>query len=68
MFSALPLHYGVAGGELIRETTYMVVLFSITFTALLVMDYPISLTQHGYAIFLGKAAQGCPVSRRRHRK
>ena len=57
MFSALPLHYGVAGGELIRETTYMVVLFSITFTALLVMIYPNRLTQRGYAFLMSKDAQ-----------
>ncbi len=51
-----PLHYGVTGGEAIRETTYMVVLFSITFTALLVMAYPNRITQRLYAFFIGKAA------------
>ena len=55
-----PLHYSIAGGEAIRETTYMVVLFSITFTALLVMAYPNRLTQRIYAFFLGKAAQKEP--------
>ena len=60
VLAALPLHYGVTGGEVIRETTYMVVLFSITFTALLVMAYPSRLTQRGYAFFLGKAAQKDP--------
>jgi cell volume regulation protein A len=37
VLATLPLQYGVAGGEVIRDTTYMVVLASITLTALLVM-------------------------------
>ena len=57
VLAALPLHYGVIGGEVIRETTYMVVLFSITFTALLVMIYPNRLTQRGYAFLMSKDAQ-----------
>ncbi len=56
VLAALPFHYGVAGGEVIREITYMVVLFSITFTALLVMIYPHRLTQRSYAFLMSKDA------------
>jgi cell volume regulation protein A len=54
VLATLPLQYGIAGGEVIRDTTYMVVLVSITFTALLVMIYPGRLTQRLYALILGK--------------
>lgn len=54
VLATLPLQYGVAGGELIRDTTYMVVLVSITLTALLVMLYPVSTVQRGYGRILGK--------------
>jgi cell volume regulation protein A len=54
VLATLPLEYGVANGVIIRDTTYMVVLVSITFTALLVMIYPGSYTQRLYALILGK--------------
>jgi NhaP-type Na+/H+ or K+/H+ antiporter len=54
VLAALPLQYGVGGGEVIRDTTYMVVLVSITFTALLVMAYPLSAVQRLYGLVLGK--------------
>jgi cell volume regulation protein A len=54
VLAALPLQYGVAGGEVIRDTTYMAVLFSITLTALLVMAYPSRFTQRFYSLFMGK--------------
>lgn len=54
VLAALPLQYGVAGGEIIRDVTYMVVLISITFTALLVMSYPNRFTQRFYARTLSK--------------
>jgi NhaP-type Na+/H+ or K+/H+ antiporter len=54
VLATLPLQYGVAGGEVIRDTTYMVVLVSITLTALLVMAYPIPAAQQLYARMLGK--------------
>jgi cell volume regulation protein A len=54
VLATLPLEYGVAGGEVIRDTTYMVVLVSITLTALLVMVYPGRYTQRLYALILGK--------------
>ncbi len=54
VLAALPLHYGVAGGDVIRDTTYMAVLFSITLTALLVMAYSSRFTQRFYAMILGK--------------
>ncbi|BBE51106.1 K(+)/H(+) antiporter NhaP2 [Ferriphaselus amnicola] len=54
VLASLPLQYGVAGGETIRDVTYMVVLISITFTALLVMAYPISTVRNFYSRVLGK--------------
>jgi NhaP-type Na+/H+ or K+/H+ antiporter len=54
VLATLPLQYGVAGGEVIRDTTYMVVLVSITLTALLVMLYPLPAMQKLYGRALGK--------------
>ncbi|HUW00229.1 MAG TPA: cation:proton antiporter [Gallionella sp.] len=54
VLATLPLEYGVAGGEVIRDTTYMVVLVSITLTALLVMIYPNRYAQRVYALALNK--------------
>lgn len=54
VLAALPLQYGVTGGEVIRDTTYMVVLVSILLTALLVMAYPLSAMQKLYGRVLGK--------------
>lgn len=54
VLASLPLEYGVAGGEVIRDATYMVVLVSITLTALLVIAYPLPATQKLYARALGK--------------
>lgn len=54
VLAALPLQYGVVGGEIIRDTTYMVVLISIAFTALLVMAYPARFTQRVYSLVIGK--------------
>ncbi len=54
VLATLPLQYGVAGGEMIRDTTYMVVLVSITLTALLVMVYPNRFAQRIYALSLNK--------------
>ena len=56
VLAALPLQYGVAGGEVIRDVTYMVVLVSITLTALLVMAYPLPAVQRLYSRTLGKPA------------
>lgn len=54
VLAGLPLQYGVVGGEAIRDTTYMVVLASITLTALLVMAYPIPWVRSFYSRALGK--------------
>ena len=54
VLATLPLQYGVAGGEVIRDVTYMVVLASITSTALLVMLYPKRFAQRLYARALSK--------------
>jgi NhaP-type Na+/H+ or K+/H+ antiporter len=54
VLASLPLQYGVDGGEVIRDTTYMVVLISITLTALLVMVYPIAPVRSLYSRSLGK--------------
>jgi NhaP-type Na+/H+ or K+/H+ antiporter len=54
VLAALPLQYGIAGGETIRDTTYMVVLFSISLSAMLVMAYPAPAVRNLYARLLGK--------------
>lgn len=54
VLATLPLQYGVADGEVIRDTTYMVVLISITLTALLVIVYPLPAIQRSYGRLLGK--------------
>lgn len=54
VLATLPLEYGVAGGAVIRDVTYMVVLVSITFTAMLVMIYPNRSAQRLYAGTLNK--------------
>lgn len=63
VLATLPLQYGIAGGEMIRDVTYMVVLVSITFTALLVMIYPNRFVQRLYARTLNKPL---PVPGARH--
>ncbi len=54
VLATLPLKYGVPGGEVIRDVTYMVVLVSISLTAFLVITYPGRYTQRLYAIALNK--------------
>jgi NhaP-type Na+/H+ or K+/H+ antiporter len=54
VLAALPLQYGIGGGEVIRDTTYIVVLISISLTALLVMVYPLANVQRLYSQTLGK--------------
>jgi len=54
VLATLPLKDGVPGGEMIRDVTYMVVLISITLTALLVMSYPRNFAQRIYAHTLKK--------------
>jgi len=54
VLAALPLQFHVEGGEVIRDTTYMVVLISITLSAVLVMAYQAPLVQRVYALILGK--------------
>ena len=54
VLATLPLKFGVPGGEMIRDVTYMVVLISITLTALLVMSYPRGFSQRSYARTLKK--------------
>ena len=61
VLATLPLQYGVVGGDVIRDVTYMVVLASITLTALLVMLYPKEITRQFYARALNKPiAQDIP--------
>ncbi len=63
VLAALPLQFGVAGGEIIRDTTYMVVLTSITLTALLVMAFPSKTAQRFYSRATGKPQPvGAPSS------
>ncbi|MBK9161570.1 MAG: cation:proton antiporter [Nitrosomonadales bacterium] len=54
VLATLPLKYGIEGGEIIRDVTYMVVLVSISLTAMLVMAYPAKPVQSIYARTLKK--------------
>ena len=56
VLATLPMQYGIEGSEIIRDTTYTVVLGSITLCALLVMVYPIPFVQSAYAALLPKTA------------
>lgn len=54
VLATLPLKYGVVGGEVIRDVTFMVILVSIFLTAILVMVYPLSGIKKMYGLVLGK--------------
>lgn len=54
VLATLPLKYGVPGGEMIRDVTFMVVLISIALTAFLVMVYPNGFSQRLYSKTLKK--------------
>ena len=54
VLAALPLQYGIVGGEIIRDTTYLVVVISIALSALLVMVYPHPMVRGFYSRSLGK--------------
>ena len=54
VLAAVPLQVGVPGAEIIRDTTYMVVLVSISLCALLVAIYPLGAVQRAYAMVLNK--------------
>lgn len=54
VLASLPLQYGVAGGELIRDTAYMVVLVSISLCAVLIMSFSVKPVQALYSVLLGK--------------
>ncbi|MEW5902996.1 MAG: cation:proton antiporter [Pseudomonadota bacterium] len=54
VLAALPLQYGIDGGALIRDTAYMVVLVSISLSAVLVMAYPVPAVRSLYSRLLGK--------------
>lgn len=56
VLATLPLQFDVVGGETIRDATYMVVLISISLTAVLVMLYPKRFTQSIYSRILNKTA------------
>jgi cell volume regulation protein A len=54
VLAAVPLQYGMAGAETIRDVAYMVVLVSISLCALLVAVYPVPSVQRFYALLMGK--------------
>jgi NhaP-type Na+/H+ or K+/H+ antiporter len=54
VLATLPLQSGVAGGEIIRDMTFMVVFASVLVTAVLVMAYPLPAMQKLYGRLLGK--------------
>lgn len=49
VLAGLPSQYGFVGGDVIRDTTYMIVLFSIIFCAVLVAIYPNRYIRRIYA-------------------
>lgn len=53
VLAGLPSQYGFVGGEVIQDTTYMVVLFSIILCALLVALYPLPVAKRIYSKLLG---------------
>ena len=60
VLAAVPLQYGIPGAELIRDTTYMVVLVSISVCALLVALYPSPPLQGLFRFLLNKKPGGSP--------
>lgn len=54
VLATLPIKYGIEGGDIIRDVTFMVVLVSITLTAVLVMVYPLSGVKKVYSLAMGK--------------
>jgi cell volume regulation protein A len=58
VLAGLPLQFGVAGGEVIRDTTYIVVLVSISLSAILVALYPLPWVQRIYSALLSKPMPG----------
>jgi cell volume regulation protein A len=60
VLASLPLQQGVAGGEVIRDVSYMVVLVSITLTAALVITLPWPGVHRLYSTALGKSSGDAP--------
>lgn len=60
VLATLPLQSGVPGGETIRDVAYLVVLVSITFTALLVVALQWQGVQRSMGRLLGKEAEAAP--------
>ena len=58
VLAGLPMQYGISGGEVIRDTTYMVVLVSISLSAILVALYPLPWVQRVYSALLSKPMPG----------
>ncbi len=54
VLAGVPLQYGVPGAELIRDTTYMVVLVSIALCALLIVSYSARPVRSLYNTLLGR--------------
>jgi NhaP-type Na+/H+ or K+/H+ antiporter len=54
VLAAIPLQRGIAGGEMIRDATYMAVLVSILLCAALVATYPPRPVRGLYSLLLGK--------------
>jgi hypothetical protein len=54
VLAAISLRRGIAGGEMIRDATYMVALVSILLCAALVVTYPLRPARGLYPLLLGK--------------
>jgi NhaP-type Na+/H+ or K+/H+ antiporter len=62
VLASLPLQYGVAMGEQIRDTAYMVVLVSISMCAVLIMSYSARPVQTLYGVLLGKSSSSAKLA------
>lgn len=52
VLATIPVQHGLAGGEVMRDTTYTVVLISIVLCAVLVAIYPNKYVQRAYSFLL----------------
>jgi cell volume regulation protein A len=62
VLATLPLQNGIPGGETIRDVSYMVVLISISLTALLVVAMPRPAVQRAMERVMGPPAPSAPAA------
>jgi NhaP-type Na+/H+ or K+/H+ antiporter len=60
VLATVPMQHGIAGAEVIRDVTYMVILVSIVLSAVLAAVYPATPVRKVFARCLGKAEPSSP--------